>query len=82
MEKTEIVTRVNKVLNGLRFETDPEIKPEDNLSKDLEFDSISILEMAFAVEDEFGIEISDTAIEKMKTVQNVYDCVESCLVAK
>ncbi|QGZ66308.1 acyl carrier protein [Paraburkholderia acidisoli] len=42
---------------------------------DLGCDSIELLEIVMAVEDEFGIEVSDDDGDKLKTVQQAIDYV-------
>ena len=53
-----------------------EIKPESRLKEDLEADSASIMMLVMDVESEFGIEIEDDAIEKVKTVQDMVKYIE------
>ncbi|HRK07393.1 MAG TPA: acyl carrier protein [Pseudobdellovibrionaceae bacterium] len=48
---------------------DPErVKPEASFIDDLGADSLDIVELVMAVEEEFGIEIPDEDAEKLKTV--------------
>ncbi|MED9822310.1 MAG: acyl carrier protein [Christensenellales bacterium] len=44
------------------------VKPETRLKEDLQADSASIMMLVMDVESEFGIEVEDDAIEKVKTV--------------
>ena len=60
-----------------RLEIDEEdIALEDNLESDLDMDSLDIVEMAITCEEEFGIEISDNEIEKIRTVGDLVKCIE------
>lgn len=52
-----------------------EIKPEQDLVKDLCSDSLDLVELCMAVEDEFGIEISDDDAREITTVQGYIDYV-------
>jgi acyl carrier protein len=45
-----------------------EIKPEASFIDDLGADSLDIVELVMAMEEEFDIEISDEAAEKIRTV--------------
>jgi acyl carrier protein len=51
---------------------DPErVKPEASFIDDLGADSLDIVELVMAMEEEFGIEIPDEDAEKLKTVNDV-----------
>ena len=45
-----------------------QVKPESRLKEDLQADSASVMMLVMDVETEFGIEVEDDAIEKVKTV--------------
>lgn len=47
-----------------------QVKPEANFTDDLGADSLDIVELVMAFEEEFGIEIPDEAAEKIATVQD------------
>ena len=47
-----------------------------SFTDDLNADSLDLLELATALEDEFGIEISDEELEEIKTVGDVIDYVK------
>ena len=44
---------------------------------DFEADSLDIVDMVMTLEDEFGIEVPDDAIENLRTVGDVVNFVES-----
>jgi acyl carrier protein len=50
-----------------------QVKPEASFIKDLGADSLDIVELVMAMEEEFEIEIPDEEAEKIKTVQNAVD---------
>ena len=51
---------------------DPEkVKPEASFIDDLGADSLDIVELVMAMEEEFDLEIPDEDAEKLKTVQDV-----------
>ncbi len=61
-----------------QLNVDPgEIKPETNLMKDLEADSLDAVEIILAIEDEYGIEIPDDDAEQFQTVGDLVNYVES-----
>ena len=53
-----------------------EVKPESRLKEDLGADSASIMMLVMDVESEFGIEVEDDAIEKVKTVADMAKYIE------
>ncbi len=58
------------VVDQLGVEAD-EINIDSTFIDDLGADSLDIVELIMAFEEEFGIEIPDEAAEKIKTVQDV-----------
>lgn len=53
------------------------VTAETRLGEDLNADSLDIVEMLMALEDEFGVDIPDEEIEKMKTVGDVVAYIEN-----
>ena len=53
-----------------------EVKPESRLKEELGADSASIMMLVMDVESEFGIEVEDDAIEKVKTVADMARYIE------
>ena len=51
--------------------------PEMNLKDDLKINSARIVDIVLDMEEQFDIEISDAEIEKMKTVQDIYEILKS-----
>ena len=49
---------------------------DTRIAEDLGADSLDVVEMLMSVEDEFGIEIPDDAIEDLKTIGNVVEYIE------
>jgi acyl carrier protein len=53
--------------------------PSANVVSDLGADSLDVVEIAMALEEEFNIEIQDEEAEKATTVQSIIDLVTSKL---
>ncbi len=47
----------------------------DEVADDLDIDSLSMVEIAVAAQDKFGVEIPDDQLKDLKTVQDVVDYV-------
>jgi len=54
-----------------------DVKAESRLKEDLQADSASIMMLVMDVETEFGIEVEDDAIEKVKTVGDMAKYIEA-----
>lgn len=54
-----------------------DITEETNIRTDLALDSLSLLNLAVAIESEFGLEVSDEDAMKLETVANVMELIES-----
>ena len=54
-----------------QLEVRPEqVRPEASFIDDLKADSLAVVELVLALEEEFGIEIPDEGTEQIKTVQD------------
>lgn len=53
------------------------VTPEASFVDDLGADSLDLTELIMAMEDEFGMEIDDEEAQKLRTVQEVIDYVET-----
>lgn len=54
-----------------------EIKPESKFTDDLGVDSLDLFQIIMAFEEEFGVEIVTEDTEKINTVQDAIDYIES-----
>ncbi len=54
-----------------------EVSNEASFIDDLGADSLDIVELVMAMEDEFGIEIPDEEAEKIKTVKDVIEYIKA-----
>ncbi len=57
--------------------SEEEIKPESKFVEDLHADSLEVVELIMALEDEFGLSIPDEDAEQIVTVQDALDYIES-----
>ncbi len=54
-----------------------EVKPESKFTDDLGVDSLDLFQIIMAFEEEFGVEIATEDTEKIVTVQDAIDYIES-----
>jgi acyl carrier protein len=65
--------RLKKVLvNELKIESE-QIKTDSSLADDLGVDSADMVDLLFAIEDEFNIEISDDEVEEYQKFNDIVD---------
>lgn len=53
------------------------VTPEASLMKDLEADSLDLVELHMALEEKLNIKIPDETLAKMNTIQDVMDYLKS-----
>ncbi len=73
------VYMLEKIKNVMaeKLDIDPEdITLEADLKKDLQLDSLSVLELVMALEDEYGIRVPDEELMKLETVGDVINYLE------
>lgn len=73
----EILTRVIKVVADQLSVDASEIRPESSFQDDLGADSLDLVELIMAMEEEFDIKIDDDAAQKIKTVQNAVEYISN-----
>jgi acyl carrier protein len=79
MEKTDIESRLRDVLvSELGLDAD-KINPAANFETDLDVDSLGVVELLMAMEDEFGVKIPDDEAEHIHTVGEAVDLVHTKL---
>ncbi len=66
--KTEIETRVKAIIVRQLGVKEDEVAVEKSFVDDLGADSLDIVELVMAMEDEFGFEIPDEEAERIRTV--------------
>ncbi|MEB3248902.1 MAG: acyl carrier protein [Merismopediaceae bacterium] len=64
------------VVDQLEIEDLEKIKPESNFANDLGADSLDVVELVMALEEEFDIEIPDEDAEGIDTVEKAVDYID------
>lgn len=79
MSSGDIAERVKKiVVDQLQVEAD-KVTEDASFLDDLGADSLDIVELVMALEEEFGLEISDEDAEKIRTVGDAIGYIQSHL---
>ncbi len=72
-----IEARVRSIIADQLGITEDEIKPESKFIEDLGADSLDIVELIMAMEEEFQTEIPDEEAEKIRSVGDAIEYVKS-----
>lgn len=60
-----------------QFEVEEDqITMDTNIMEDFDADSLDLVDIVMSVEDEFGVEVPEDAVEKIKTVGDVVKFIE------
>ena len=69
--------RVKKIIIE-QLEVSPDkVKPEASFAEDLKADSLAVVELVLALEEQFKLEIPDEDTEKIKTVGDAINYIKS-----
>lgn len=74
---SDITSRVIAVVADQLSVDASEIRAESSFQDDLGADSLDLVELIMAMEEEFDVKIDDDAAQKIKTVQNAVDFINS-----
>ncbi|GAA4072689.1 MULTISPECIES: acyl carrier protein [Actinomadura] len=67
----EILAGLAEIIDEIVGIDKSEVTPEKNFVDDLDIDSLSMVEIAVAAQDKFGVEIPDDQLKDLKTVKDV-----------
>ena len=71
----EILQGLGEIVDEIAGVPADEVTPEKSFVDDLDIDSLSMVEIAVAAQDKFGVEIPDDQLKDLKTVQDVVNYV-------
>ena len=75
MERSEVAERLGGVLVSELGLDEAKITEEAHFEEDLDVDSLGVVELLMALEDEFGVKIPDEEAESIMTVGQAIDVV-------
>ncbi len=81
MTQQEILAGLSEIIDEIAGVPADEVTPEKTFVDDLDIDSLSMVEIAVAAQDKFGVEIPDDQLKDLKTVQDVIDYVGRAAVS-
>ncbi len=79
MDRGEISARMQKLLVSELGLEESKINDDASFEEDLEVDSLGVVELLMALEDEFGVKIPDEDAENIHTVGQAVDLVHGKL---
>ena len=71
----EILAGLSEIIDEIAGVPADQVSPEKTFVDDLDIDSLSMVEIAVAAQDKFGVEIPDDQLKDLRTVQDVVDYV-------
>ena len=81
MNTSEIRDKIVEIIANQLGIDQEDITPEASVVDDLGADSLDVVELIMALEEEFNIEIPDEEAEKIKSVQDIFSHMENALLA-
>jgi acyl carrier protein len=67
----EILNGLGEIIEEIAGVPAADVTPEKSFVDDLDIDSLSMVEIAVAAQDQFGVEIPDDELKNLKTVKDV-----------
>ncbi len=77
MDRKTVVQKVTQVISEKLGVDEKQITETSKLIDDLNADSLDLVDLVMAVEEEFGVKIADSDLEKISTVKDVVDYIMS-----
>ncbi|MGD0554592.1 MAG: acyl carrier protein [Streptosporangiaceae bacterium] len=71
MTDQEILSGLAEIIEEIAGVPADEVSADKSFVDDLDIDSLSMVEIAVAAQDKFGVEIPDDQLKDLKTVQDV-----------
>ena len=81
MTDQEILDGLGEIIDEVACVPADQVTPDKTFVDDLDIDSLSMVEIAVAAQDKFGVEIPDDQLKDLKTVQDVIDFVRRAEVS-
>jgi acyl carrier protein len=77
----EILTSFASIVEEFIGVPAEEVQPDAHLVRDLDIDSLSMVEIVMSAQDKFGVQIPDEELKNLQTVGDVVGYVQRSLVS-
>ncbi len=81
MTEQEILEGLGEIIDEVAGVPADQVTPDKTFVDDLDIDSLSMVEIAVAAQDKFGVEIPDDELRNLKTVKDVIGFVQGLSAA-
>jgi NADH dehydrogenase (ubiquinone) 1 alpha/beta subcomplex 1 len=82
LDPAEVTERILSVVKNFDQVDKTKVTPETKFAEDLGLDSLDIVEIVMAIEDEFAIEIPDQEADKIATIADAISYISTHPMAK
>lgn len=72
-----VFEKIKKILAEQLDANEEDMTMETNIARDLEADSLDVVELLMTIEDEFEVEIPDEEIENIKTIGDLTEYIQN-----
>ena len=72
-----IFEKVQKIICEQLGIDEEEVTSESQIVNDLDADELDVIEIIMVIEEEFDIEIFDTELDEIDTVEDLVECIKS-----
>ncbi|HLV57939.1 MAG TPA: acyl carrier protein [Natronosporangium sp.] len=77
MTREEITAGLASILEQVAGVSPEDVTPEKSFTDDLDVDSLSMVEVVVAAEEQFGVKIPDSEVQNLKTVGDAVTYIET-----
>ncbi|HEY8453474.1 MAG: acyl carrier protein [Micromonosporaceae bacterium] len=77
MTREEITAGLASILEQVAGVNPEDVTPEKSFTDDLDVDSLSMVEVVVAAEEQFGVKIPDNEVQNLKTVGDAVTYIET-----
>jgi acyl carrier protein len=81
MQHEDTQATLARILEEIAQVDRAEVVPNKRLREDLGLDSLTLIDVAVASEDAFGVPVPDEDLERFQTVRDIIDYVQGAMVA-
>ena len=72
-----ILDKVKEILADTLGVSEDELSADTNIATDLGADSLDVVEILMAIQDEFDVEVPDSEIENIRTIGELVEFIET-----